>query len=243
MQRATQFVEKLSRHTLLHDTEKAALLRVQGIVSVMQSGGNITRPEEDVMSCCIVLEGLLARSVHTADGNEQLTAFYVPGDMPDVHALLSRKQANLTAVCESKILRLARNAIRELVFEYPAIGEALWRESTSDFAIGTEWIVNIGQREAKARIAHLLCEVAYRTTDAQPQDFGFSFPVTQTQLAHATGMSTVHVNRVMQALRRDRVVEVSHHRVEIWKWDELRLIAGFDDGYLTHTSPQRLVPN
>jgi CRP-like cAMP-binding protein len=102
-----------------------------------------------------------------------------------------------------------------------------------DAAILSEWVVNVGRRDAKTRIAHLLCEMATRLhATAGENDFVFDFPVTQTQLAEATAMTAVHVNRTLQSLRADGLIEWHQRVIRMPRWDALMERAEFDPAYL-----------
>jgi CRP-like cAMP-binding protein len=122
---------------------------------------------------------MIARTAHTPRGKKQITAFYVPGDMPDIHELLLPSSTGLEALCESKKIRVSRSALANLFAHYPVLGVAFCREALSDFAIETEWLINVGQRQAKARIAHLICEMAFRIVAVWAPEFDFPFPITQ----------------------------------------------------------------
>lgn len=102
-----------------------------------------------------------------------------------------------------------------------------------DAAILSQWIVNVGRRDAKSRLAHLLCEMATRIHARPAADpFVFPFQVTQAQLADATGLTTVHVNRVIRILREDRVADVRRDEVEVLDWKRLVKVGDFEAGYL-----------
>jgi hypothetical protein len=102
-----------------------------------------------------------------------------------------------------------------------------------DTAILRQWVVNVGRRDAKCRIAHLLCEMATRLhASIGPQRVSFPFAVTQTQLADITGLTVVHVNRVLKALREGGLADVRRHEVVILDWDGLVEAGDFDADYL-----------
>ena len=117
------------------------------------------------------------------------------------------------------------------------MADAFWRETLIDSAIFREWIVNVGARPANARLAHLLMEI-YRRLEAigQAKDDEFVFPITQADLGECLGLSAVHVNRVLQELRREGFVEVQRGRFRILERAKLEAFGGFDDGYL-HLKP------
>ena len=181
----------------------------------------------------------MARTGHTEEGRQQICGFFVPGSVPDITGLMvAESVASLQAVCNAKIFRIPKAEIRNAMLRNPAIGEALWREVALDAAMAQEWMLNIGQRPARQRLAHLICETAVRTGEARAGEFEFAFPVTQTRLAEATGLSTVHVNRVMQSLRKEGLVHISNHKALVYDWQRLREMAGFDPAYLMPPAPQ-----
>jgi CRP-like cAMP-binding protein len=110
-----------------------------------------------------------------------------------------------------------------------------------DASILSQWVVNVGRRDARQRIAHLLCEMATRLQTA-PTDgcTVFPFAITQTQLADATGLTPVHVNRVLKSLREENLAEVSSGAVRISSFDALADFGDFDAGYLqTDVRPEQ----
>ena len=110
-----------------------------------------------------------------------------------------------------------------------------------DAAILSQWIVNVGRRDAKQRIAHLICEVATRMGGSRaPDGFVFDFAITQTQMADATGLTPVHVNRTLQMMRAKGLIEWSRgHVVRVPKWKDLVAMADFDPEYLqTQVRPE-----
>jgi CRP-like cAMP-binding protein len=126
-----------------------------------------------------------------------------------------------------------------VAFSFPGIGEALWRHTVSDAAISAEWIVNVGQRDARSRLAHLFCEMAVRHDKVSGNAFEFEFPVSQANLADATGMSVVHTNRSLQSLRRAGTLQMRGGIVAVEDWATLQATAEFDSAYLNMQPPVR----
>jgi CRP-like cAMP-binding protein len=111
----------------------------------------------------------------------------------------------------------------------------------ADASIVSEWVVNIGRREAKARLAHLICEMATRVgVTGTRNDFQFDFAITQSQLAEATALTPVHVNRTLKSLTADGLLEWKHRAVHVFNWQGLVEIGEFDPAYLhLHAEPQQ----
>jgi CRP-like cAMP-binding protein len=97
-------------------------------------------------------------------------------------------------------------------------------------------MTNLGQRKASARMAHLFCEEFVRSELAGLREPGkhkaCPFPVTQTTLGEALGLSVVHTNRTLQELRDADLLSFDHGRLEIHDWDGLVGLSGFDPTYL-----------
>jgi CRP-like cAMP-binding protein len=115
----------------------------------------------------------------------------------------------------------------------PAARLAMWIDTLIDSSIFREWVVNVGRRDSRTRIAHLLCELALRLErTGQGRDGMFDFPLTQEQLADATGLTAVHTNRTLQSLRRDGLIQLSNGILRVLDWDKLREVGEFDELYL-----------
>jgi len=146
--------------------------------------------------------------------------------------------AALQALSNVTVLRISHIALREVVRDYPALLGAFWRDCIIDAALLSEWVANIGRRHARARLAHLMCEMAVRLGAKSGDSFAFHFPLTQQQLADATGLTSVHINRVAKDLREDSLVEIGHGWVRVLNWKRLVKIADFSEEYPLSDIPQ-----
>ncbi len=183
---------------------------------------------------CLIIDGLVGRFGQNADGARQITALHIPGDMADLHSVVLPKVTSaIQALSTATILRVPQTAIRTAARRYPAIAEALWRDCMVDAAILSQWVVNVGRRDARTRMAHLLCEMAtrYKAT-FEAEEVTFELRLTQAHLADATGLTTVHVNRTLKALRDGGLATLCNRAVTILDWDALASLGEFDDTYL-----------
>ena len=196
----------------------------------------IVREGDIAENCCILLSGYACRHKTTRAGGRQIVSFHIPGDILDLqHLLLTRADHNVQAITAVRIATVSTSAMKRMAQEHPAVGEALWRDTLIDASIFREWVLNVGRRDAKQRVAHMLCEFAARREEAgQGSPECFEFPMTQEQIGDATELTSVHVNRMLKALGEDEVVVRNKHEVEIINWSHMRRIADFDPSYL-HT--------
>jgi CRP-like cAMP-binding protein len=133
-----------------------------------------------------------------------------------------------------EMAEIPREAINRIAFERPAVGKAMWIDTLVDASIFREWIANVGQRDAKTRVAHILCEFALRLKIAGlGEQINYEMPVTQEQLADATGMTPVHMNRSLKSLEADGLIERAKPRsIVIGDWKKLAKCGDFNSNYL-----------
>ena len=182
----------------------------------------------------IVLSGVLKSCRLLEGGSAQTLALYSARDWLGVQAMaLRREPATIASVSASRLATVSATELKRLMEDHPAIMEALWRATAREAAILQEWILGMGRRTATSHIAHLLCEMAVRLRIAgRARGNVYDFPLTQGELADAAGISPVHVNRVLQALRAEGLIQLNRNQLRIEDWDRLARAGDFDPGYL-----------
>jgi len=229
-----RFLDRLTSRSVLSEREQQAILDLPAHAAQVPANRDFVRLGEVVEHACVIVEGIAGRFGQNFEGARQITALHIPGEMADLHSVVQPKGCSaLQALSTVTILRVPHWAVRAAVGRYPAIAEALWRDSSVDAAILSQWVVNVGRRDAKTRIAHLLCEMATRFKARKDENqVDFEFPLTQSHLADATGLTPVHVNRTLRSLRDAGLVTISGRAVHIYGWGELARIGEFDPAYL-----------
>ena len=229
----------LERAQALGDAERSALREMPFAEDEVLAGEGLAWAGDKRRRVAVVLEGIFATSKVVAEGRLQITGFHIPGDMPDLQALgLDRLDADVVAMTNARVAWFDRDALRRLAEAHPRIGQGLWRLTLVEGAITREWVANVGRRPAPARVAHLLCEMIARMEAAGVAD-GEScrLGLTQRDLGEATGLSAVHLNRVMQELRGRGLVSFGQGRLVIHDRAGLAAAGDFRPGYLNLPAP------
>ena len=182
----------------------------------------------------VFLSGWACRYKVLEDGRRQIVNFVLPGDTCDAHIyLFSRMDHSIGALTSVSYGEFDRAAFEQLVSADRTIAEALYCETLANCAIQREWTLNVGRRDALERVAHVICELFVRLSLVGLADANsFAFPVTQMDLADATGLSTVHVNRTLQELRASGLITLKERHVIIHDLEGLSRIAMFTPHYL-----------
>ena len=235
------FLDRLLRRSPLSAEEQQAILNLRSHAVQARARRDIVSPGHAVDHACLVVDGLVARFDQLSDGRRQIVAFYIRGDMCDLHSVpVPVAGWGLEALTTTTLLHVAHAELWRLAKAYPAIALAFWRDTTADASIFAKWTSNIGRRDAQSRLAHLFCEMGFRAEEAGlGRRTDFPFEATQNQLADALGLTSVHVNRMMQALRKQGVVRTEGRMVHVEDWNRLAFIAEFDPDYLLLRHPER----
>jgi CRP-like cAMP-binding protein len=159
--------------------------------------------------------------------------------MADLPSVVCPKSGwGLTALTSTTILRIAHADLRRVAATHTGIAEAFWRDCVADGSIFSEWVVNVGRRDALSRLAHLFCEMAIRCEQGGQGDRrSYPLPITQNDVGDATGLTGVHVNRTLKELRTKSLVEMRSGTVTIHDWDQLVEAGDFDAGFMLLDGP------
>ncbi len=227
-------IRKLESIFTLTDDERQALKDLPMQIVALKENQDIVRMRDRPSRSCLLLSGFTCTYKLTGDGKRQIHNFNIPGDIPDLQSLhLQVLDNSLGTLTPCSVGFITHEALDKLCERHYRIAKALWRETLIDGAIFREWMTSIGQREAYSRIAHLLCEMVVRLRAVGlVNGCSCHWPTTQTEIGDALGVTTVHVNRVLQAMRADGLIELKGERLNIPDWDRLMKAGDFEPTYL-----------
>jgi CRP-like cAMP-binding protein len=229
-------VRRWSQHAELKPEDRDALLKLPFTRKTFHKEAYIVREGQRATECTLILRGFAYRQKLLGDGSRQIISIHIPSEFVDLqNGLLGVADHSVQSLDRSEIAAVPRAAVLDLVNASPALRMAMWIDTLIDASIFREWVVNVGRRDARARIAHLLCELAFRLEKiGAGRARTFDFPLTQEQLADATGLTAVHTNRTLQSLRKGGLIQLSNGLLRILDWDGLRDVGDFDELYLHH---------
>jgi CRP-like cAMP-binding protein len=227
-------LRKLRRWQPLGDADGAALLDLPHVVRTLSPTQFVVWDGDRPQHSCLLLSGYAIRHKIAAGGKRQILSVHMRGDVIDMHnSLLGMADHNIQMLTAGDVAMIPVEAMVEIAAARPAVGLALWLETLVDGAIFREWIVNVGRRDARTRVAHLLCEFSLRLEIAGlSKRTDFEMPMTQEQLSDAVGLTSVHVNRTLMSLGADGLISRNNRRITVIDWDALAGAGDFDPRYL-----------
>lgn len=181
-----------------------------------------------------LIEGFICRYMDAKDGKRQLVALQIPGDFVDLHAFpltyLDHDNATITP-CVVGIV--PHDRLRMIQRDMPELTHMLWFSTLLDAAMHREWIFRMGRLSAIGRLAHFLAETKHRLSAIGRVANGrFALPLVQIDLAEATGMTPIHLNRCVGELRKAGIPEMRAGQVQILSKADLWRLGEFDPAYL-----------
>lgn len=213
---------------------KTALSALPFVRETVPADAHLVREGQMATHCCFLVYGFACRYKVAHDGGRQIASFNLAGDILDLqHLLLSIADHSVQTITSATYLRVPSAALKALTQEHTDLAEALWRDTLIDASIFREWVLNVGRRDARTRIAHMLCEFAVRHQAAglgSPERF--TLPMTQEHIADATGLTPVHVNRTLRVLGEAGLIARDGRKIVIADWKRMQQAADFDPLYI-----------
>ena len=225
---------KLDAFTRLSADDHKALAKLTHNTKYVDARRDLITEGDKPRYVHLVLEGWGARYKSLPDGKRQIVSLFLPGDFCDLNVyILKYMDHSIGAITRLKVAMITPDEMDALTAERPRITQALWWHELVTTAIQREWTLNLGQRTAYERLGHLLVELYLRLrTVGRAEDGRCDFPLTQTDLAEASGLTAVHVNRTLQELRGDGLIELERRQLRILDMQRLMDAASFNPNYL-----------
>ncbi len=230
---SSALISRLRSLAPISDGDVAFLMRTLGPVERHPSGTELLREGEIIAGPRYILEGWALRTRYLADGRRQIFGFVLAGD---AIGLCEREQplalTNLIsctplALCDATAARPACLGINR---DFPEIARAHERAMALDEAYLLHQIIRIGRQTAYERLVHLILELHSRCFAAGLcNDTSFELPLTQEILADCLGLSIVHINRTLQTLRREQLIEQRSSLLTLKDKARLTMIAEYSD--------------
>jgi len=221
-------------HHRLSDKDVAAIVALPHRIRKLEAQSYTLREGDRPERCAVLVSGFAIRHKLTGEGSRQILSINIPGEPLDFqNTFLDESDHNVQMLTRGVVAEIPREAIEGLVATHAEIARAILVNALAEASIFREWTLNVGRRDARSRIAHLLCEFAFRLSAQKlNRNEVYELPMTQEQLADATGLTAVHVNRVLQGLQRDGLIERDRRMIRFPSWLRMQDVADFNSRYL-----------
>jgi CRP-like cAMP-binding protein len=227
-------VTKLSRFVSFSDRDLRALSDLASATKRFEARVDIVAEGDVPPTAFVLTEGMACRYRLLSDGRRQILGFIIPGDISDLHGyLLKVMDHSISTIVPTQIAAIARDAVAEIVADHPRIAAALRWCAMQGEAMLREHIVALGRRDARGRVAYMLCELVWRhMANGMSDNHAIRLPLTQIEIADTLGLTPVHVNRVLQDFRKSGLIRLERRRLTLLALPRLQRVAELKDDYL-----------
>lgn len=227
------FAERLEHYLPLTDKEKSALARLEDAERQYKRGTVVRRENDRAQEMFIVRSGWMFSYVLLDDGSRQILRLHFPGDLIGTSgAAFVEATDSLVALTDVKLCPFDKTALRILYQEHPRLAALLSMIAEAERVALTDRLASLGRTSARARVGALLLDTANRLR-VMNKELGdnFVFPLTQEEIGDATGLTSVHVNRMMRALVEDGLIIRSNSHLRIVDEPRLTRLASYINRY------------
>jgi CRP/FNR family transcriptional regulator, anaerobic regulatory protein len=197
----------------------------------LQAGQDLFSLGETCDSIFNIVRGWVILYNILEDGRRQILHFALPGAVLGYHPADGAMMTyGAQALTDTTVCAVPHKALLPIVRQQPEFGLRLARFVARDYSLALDRLTSIGRHSARERVAHLLLElfIRYRAQWPGSQIEEMNLPLTQEHIGDATGLTLVHVNRMLRDLRKDGIVEFHYRRLRILDPDKLVDAAAVD---------------
>jgi CRP-like cAMP-binding protein len=223
--------ERLGHYVRLSAGEQAALDRLEDQDRAYRRGAVVISENQSPRELFIVRSGWLHSSVVLGNGTRQIMRFQFQGDMVGLPLLaFPDSPETVTAVTDVTLCPFSRERLAALMADHPRLAALILALSVSERVSLADRLASIGRTSARARVSALICDIYRRLRMlGLAEDGGLQLPLTQEDIGDATGLTAVHVNRMMRALAEDGLIERHGANLKVIDEDRLCVEASFID--------------
>ncbi len=233
-------IRKFAMRVDLDASDRMAIAALPARLRTIEQSTYLLREGQHPQRCAFIIDGFAYRQKLTPNGEREIVSILMPGEFVDLQNLfLEESDHDVQALTRITVAEIPIPALRDLTASHPTIGRAMWVDVLIEASVHREWLLSIGRRNARTRLAHLLCEFSARlrysaviSDGVVGTEHGYELPMTQEQLGDALGLTPVHVNRVLKSLELDGLITRRKRQVGVLDWPALRDAAEFNERYL-----------
>jgi len=162
-----------------------------------------------------VVEGVASLSQTMEDGRRQMVGLLLPSDFlgrPNRESVAY----DVTATTDVTLCCFRRIPFQDMLISTPHISQRLLEMTLDELDAAREWMLLLGRKTAREKIASFLAIIARRDATAQSRtasgEVAFDLPLTREAMSDYLGLTLETVSRQMSALKRDNVIRLEGKR-------------------------------
>jgi CRP-like cAMP-binding protein len=225
------FADRLGDLIDLTASERAAVARLEDRSRDLRRDTILIREDDRHAELFVLQRGMAMTYVLLDDGSRQILRFLFPGDLIAVSALVYRNSPEtIVTLTDCTVSPFDRSLLVDVVTDHPRLAALLMVVTQMAKVALTDRLAALGRTSAKARIGALLLDIRNRLRRAD-KSIGetFALVLTQEEIGDATGLTSVHVNRMLRQLEEEGLLQRDGGRMTLLNEPMLTRIANYVD--------------
>lgn len=207
-------------------------------VATVAAQSDICARDDSTRQIRLLLEGWACKYRLMGDGRRQILCIHLPGEVVDLEKVGDHAASfGVLALTECRVAAVSTDWLAQASEQRSSMRNLLLALMRAENVAKAEQIVSLGRRSARERTAYLMCDLLARLQVlGLARDGCFRLPLTQVDMGDHLGLSTVHVNRTLQDLRSERLIESSGRSYKVCNRDRLERLAHFQASSIARPS-------
>ncbi|BES72949.1 Crp/Fnr family transcriptional regulator [Marinobacter nanhaiticus D15-8W] len=224
-------VAKLQKCTFVTHEDAEELYSLALEVRTLKRGQELVSQGQTLNDLHFVQKGWACRKKLLKDGTAFTIGYLLPGDCTGLTSAMGYTFDHaIEAVTDLTVVRVDTQSFNELKTSNPRLAQGFSLIRLTNEFISRSQMINLGAMPAEQRIGQLLCDLIHRAEQSDPDGKNsLTVPLSQIDIASATGLSPVHVNRVLQKLRKEGLVDTHQQGgIRLSNWEKLAAFSGYE---------------
>ncbi len=192
----------------------------------LQKGDHVYRAGEPFGSVYAVRSGTIKAINITSDGQEQVTGFYLPGEMVGADGIATNTYTNSAIALETtSICEIPFSRMEELSVKIPTLQRHFFQLLSKEITDEQHLITLLSKNSAEERVASLLLSISGRNSRRQLSATSFRLPMSRADIGNYLGLTVETVSRVLSRFQKQAILSVDKKEISITHIEQLRNIA------------------
>ncbi|WP_347330962.1 fumarate/nitrate reduction transcriptional regulator Fnr [Marinimicrobium locisalis] len=192
----------------------------------LQKGATLYRAEEPFTSLFAIRSGAVKASTLNEQGEEQVTGFYLPGELVGLDGIAANRYTTTVVALETaSVCEIPFDQIEDLSLKIPSLQRNVFQLLSREITQDQQLIGLLSKSNAEERVATLLLSLANRHQRRGLSAHQFRLPMSRTDIGNFLGLTIETVSRVLGRLQQQGVIAVNRKEVNLLALERLRAIA------------------
>ncbi len=195
----------------------------------LQRGDYLYRANDPFDSVYAIRSGAVKAMTLSDNGEEQVTGFYLPGEVVGMDGIADNRYTNSVIALETaSVCEIPFNRMEELSLQIPNLQRHFFQLMSREITQDQQIITLLSKSSAEERIAALLLSISSRNSRRQLSATAFRLPMSRTDIGNYLGLTIETVSRIFTRLQKQDVIAVDKKEILIKNMEQLRNIANGD---------------